>query len=63
MSEQIQIQKVFRDVHEHQRVAGLIQRFSTNKGNVQEIALEGLEFRIYRQILDLGCAFGSFTDS
>jgi SAM-dependent methyltransferase len=61
MSEQLQIEKVFRDVHEHQRVADLIQRFSTNKGNVQKIALEGLELANCRQILDLGCAFGSFT--
>jgi ubiquinone/menaquinone biosynthesis C-methylase UbiE len=62
MSEQAQIQKVFKDIHEHQRVAELIQRFSTNKGNVQKIALEGLELGDCRQILDLGCAFGSFTE-
>lgn len=62
MSEQIQIEKVFRDVHEHQRVAQLIQRFSTNKDNVQQIALDGLELRGCRRILDLGCAFGSFTE-
>ncbi|MBA4396153.1 MAG: hypothetical protein C0394_01995 [Syntrophus sp. (in: bacteria)] len=62
MSEQTQIQKVFRDVREHQRVAELIQKFSTNKGNVQKIALEGLDLADCRQILDLGCAFGSFTE-
>jgi SAM-dependent methyltransferase len=62
MSEQLQIEKVFRDVHEHRRIADLIQRFSTNKGNVQKIALEGLELANCRQVLDLGCAFGSFTE-
>jgi SAM-dependent methyltransferase len=62
MSEQVQIEKVFRDVHEHQRVADLIQRFSTNKGNVQKIALDGLDLANCRQIIDLGCAFGSFTE-
>lgn len=62
MSEQVQIQKVFRDVREHQRIAELILKFSTNKGNVQRIALEGLDLRGCRQILDLGCAFGSFTE-
>jgi SAM-dependent methyltransferase len=62
MSEQLQIEKVFRDVHEHQRIAGLIQRFSTNSGNVQKIALEGLNLSNCRQILDLGCAFGSFSE-
>jgi cyclopropane fatty-acyl-phospholipid synthase-like methyltransferase len=62
MSEQLQIEKVFRDVHEHQRVAGLIQRFSTNKGNVLKTALDGLDLRNCQHILDLGCAFGSFTE-
>ena len=62
MSEQMQIEKVFRDVHEHQRVAKLIQKFSTNKSNVQKIALGGLDLTDCRQILDLGCAFGSFSE-
>jgi ubiquinone/menaquinone biosynthesis C-methylase UbiE len=62
MSEQDQIQKVFRDVHEHQRIAELIQKFSTNKGNVQKIALEELDLAECRNILDLGCAFGSFSE-
>lgn len=62
MSEQAPIQQVFRQVHEHQRIAELIQKFSTNKGNVQKIALEGIDLRNCRQILDLGCAFGSFTE-
>lgn len=62
MSEQEQVQRVFKDVHEHQRVAELIQKFSTNKGNVQKIALEGLDLTDSRQILDIGCAFGSFTE-
>jgi SAM-dependent methyltransferase len=62
MSEQMQIEKVFRDVHEHQRVAKLIQKFSTNKSNVLKTALCGLDLGDCRQILDLGCAFGSFTE-
>jgi len=62
MSEQMQIEKVFRDVHEHQRVAKLIQKFSTNKSNVLKTALGGLDLGECRQILDLGCAFGSFTE-
>jgi ubiquinone/menaquinone biosynthesis C-methylase UbiE len=62
MPEQDPIQKVFRDVREHQRIAMLIQKFSTNKGNVQKIALEGLDLSDCRRILDIGCAFGSFTE-
>lgn len=63
ISEQRQIEKVFRDVHEHQRVARIIQRFSTNKGNVLRTALDGLELGNCRRILDLGCAFGAFTEN
>lgn len=62
MSEQLQIEKVFNDVNEHKRVAELILRFSTNKDNIQEIALGRLDLWKYRHILDLGCAFGSFTE-
>jgi len=62
MSEQAQIHKVFDNVQAHLRIADLIQRFSTNKHDVHRTALEGLDLKECRQILDLGCAFGSFTD-
>lgn len=62
MSEQAQIQKVFDDIRAHQRIAELIQRFSTNKHDIRRTALEGLDLKECRQILDLGCAFGSFTE-
>ncbi len=62
MSEQAQIHKVFDNVQAHQRIAALIQKFSSNKHDVHRTALEGLDLKACRQILDLGCAFGSFTD-
>jgi ubiquinone/menaquinone biosynthesis C-methylase UbiE len=62
MSEQAQIHKVFDDVQAHLRIAELIQKFSTNKRDIHRTALEGLDLTGCRQILDLGCAFGSFTD-
>lgn len=62
MSEQEQIHRVFDNVQAHLRIAELIRRFSTNKRNVHETALERLDLTGCRQILDLGCAFGSFTD-
>jgi len=62
MSEQAQIHKVFDDVQAHLRIADLIQRLSTNKHDVRRTSLEGLDLKDCRQILDLGCAFGSFTD-
>jgi ubiquinone/menaquinone biosynthesis C-methylase UbiE len=62
MSEEVQIHKVFADAHTHQRIAYLIQRFSTNKQGIHQTALEGLDLKQCRNILDLGCAFGSFTE-
>jgi ubiquinone/menaquinone biosynthesis C-methylase UbiE len=62
MSEQVQIHRVFDNVHAHQRIADLIQRYSTNKQGVHRTALKGLDLAACRRILDLGCAFGSFTE-
>jgi len=62
MSEQDQIHKVFDNVQAHLRIADLIRRFSTNRHSVHETALEGLDLRECRRILDLGCGFGPFTD-
>ena len=58
MSEQDQIHKVFDNVQAHLRIADLIRRFSTNRHSVHETALEGLDLRECRRILDLGCGFG-----
>lgn len=62
MSEQEQIHRVFDNVQAHLRIAELIRRFSTNKRSIHETALEGLYLKECRQILDLGCAFGPFTE-
>jgi ubiquinone/menaquinone biosynthesis C-methylase UbiE len=63
MFEEIQIHKVFADVHAHQRIACLIQRFSTNKQGIHQTAVEGLDLKECGNIMDLGCAFGSFTEN
>lgn len=62
MSKEVQIHKVFDDVHAHQHIAVLIQRFSTNKRDIHRTAMDGLDLKGCRNILDLGCAFGSFTE-
>lgn len=51
----------FADIDTHRRIGDLIRRVSTNRGDVRQIALEGLDLRCCRRILDLGCAFGAFT--
>jgi len=62
MSEQDRVLRVFDNVQAHLRIADLIRRFSTNRRSVHEAALEGLDLTECRRILDLGCAFGPFTD-
>lgn len=63
MPERVRIQKVFNDIHAHRRIADLIRRFSSNRRDVRQVALEGLDLRGCRRVLDLGCAFGSFAES
>ena len=52
---------VFADVATHKIVANIIINHSTNKSDIREIALEGLDMKSGRKILDLGCGFGFFT--
>jgi len=52
---------VFADVATHKIVANIIITHSTNKSDIREIALEGLDMKSGRKILDLGCGFGYFT--
>lgn len=57
------IVKVFVDVNGHRRAAGIIKSHSTNTGDIREPALAGLDLSSCRQILDLGCGFGFFTEA
>jgi len=52
---------VFADVHSHRQMMNLIKRHSTNRHDVREIAIRGLNLRHAGNILDLGCGFGFFT--
>ncbi|MCF8230289.1 MAG: class I SAM-dependent methyltransferase [Bacteroidales bacterium] len=53
--------EVFRDVHTHKEVTGIIIRHLTSKRDVRYEALKTLNLRNSRNILDLGCGFGFFT--
>jgi ubiquinone/menaquinone biosynthesis C-methylase UbiE len=56
------VQCVFGDVLGHRAIAEIIRNHSTNERNVRGHALEGLDLRECRDILELGCAFGPFTE-
>lgn len=57
------IVEVFTDVHAHRVIADLIRKQSTNKDDVRNVAIEGLNLSDCREILDLGCGFGFFTEA
>ena len=57
------IRKVFRDVQKHLAIAQLIRRFSTNKNDIRKTALKQVDLSNCQNILELGCAFGAFTEA
>ncbi len=59
--QQQQISEVFTGVQAHLLTAELIRRHSTNRADIREAALAGLDLRSCRRILDLGCGFGFFS--
>lgn len=57
------IRKVFRDVQKHLAIAQLIRRFSTNKEDIRKTALSQVDMSECENVLELGCAFGAFTEA
>jgi len=57
------IRKVFRDVQKHLAIAQLIRRFSTNKDDIRKTALQQVDLTNCHNVLELGCAFGAFTEA
>ena len=51
----------FADVVAHKIVANIISTHSTNQHDIRKVALEGLNLKSGKEILDLGCGFGFFT--
>ena len=57
------IRKVFRDVQKHLAIAQLIRHFSTNKEDIRKTALQQTDLSHCKNVLELGCAFGAFTEA
>jgi ubiquinone/menaquinone biosynthesis C-methylase UbiE len=57
------IRQVFRDVQKHLLIGQLIRRFSTNKDDIRQTALGQIDLSNCRNVLELGCAFGAFTEA
>lgn len=63
ISKDTQLANIFRDVDLHASIAEIIVRHSTNNQDIRQIALAGLDLTTHRKILDLGCAFGFFSQA
>lgn len=57
------IRQVFRKVQEHRRIEQLIRQFSSNKNDIRVTALNQVDLTSCQNVLELGCAFGSFTEA
>jgi ubiquinone/menaquinone biosynthesis C-methylase UbiE len=57
------IRQVFRNVQKHQHIEQLIRQFSSNKDDIRIYALNQVDLSNCRQVLELGCAFGAFTEA
>ena len=57
------IRQVFRNVQEHRHIEQLIRQFSSNKDDIRIAALNQTDLSHCQNVLELGCAFGSFTEA
>lgn len=55
------IRQAFGQVERHRLVGDIIKRFSNNRSDVYELALQGLDFKGPVRVLDIGCGYGRFT--
>lgn len=56
------IQKAYEAVRDHRETRHLISRYSINRQDIRDVALEGLDLTGVEEVLDLGCAYGFFTE-
>ncbi|MBP7342437.1 MAG: class I SAM-dependent methyltransferase [Smithellaceae bacterium] len=57
------IRQVFRNVQKHRQIEQLIRRFSSAKEDIRLAALDRTDLSSCRTVLELGCAFGAFTEA
>jgi len=61
-AEKSRVKEVFKDIDAHRFIADIVRKHSTNRSDVREIAVDMLDMSECRNILDLGCGFGFFTE-
>lgn len=56
------IKKTYEPVQDHIKTRQLIFQYSVNQEDIRETALNGLNLSEVESVLDLGCAYGFFTE-
>jgi ubiquinone/menaquinone biosynthesis C-methylase UbiE len=56
------ITKTYEKVHDHKLTKNIISLYSTNRVDVRELALSGLDLTGILKVLDLGCGYGLFDE-
>lgn len=57
------IRKTYEELTWHRRSKDIIKEYALNGMDVRDAALEGLDLSRIRDVLDLGCGYGFFTES
>jgi ubiquinone/menaquinone biosynthesis C-methylase UbiE len=57
------IHRVFRNVQKHQYIEMLIRQHSSNKDDIRLTALNQVDLSNCHNVLEMGCAFGAFTEA
>lgn len=62
MYTQQEIQRTYEDIHNHLTTGQIIRKYSANKRDIREAALDGLDTSGCERVLDLGCGYGFFIE-
>ncbi len=56
------IRRTYEPVDDHVKTRQLILRYSANRKDIRDVALDGIALSETGSVLDLGCAYGFFTE-
>lgn len=56
------INKTYEQVHDLLLTRYIIKTYSTNKSDIRDIALNGLNLKNVKRVLDIGCGYGFFVE-
>jgi len=61
--DEFSLDRIFKDAKRHKEIAQIVSRYLRNKTDIREQAFDNLYLSHARDILDLGCGFGFFTEA